>query len=474
MGTMKLLMVSGGGGGSDNSCGNGGGGGGGVLYNANYPIRSNSYVVIIGAGGAIDTAGENTVFGAELVQGGAAANTAAATYGGGGGGTNGTAGGAGKAGGAYGYAGGASNAVGGGGGGGAGGVGGNSNSDAGGSGGVGYSCDITGTSLIYGEGGGGGYGGSTTGVGGHGATGAGVVGSGMANRGGGGGGSYNAYGAGTGGSGVVIISYVTADWGACTGGTITTNGIYTVHTFTSNGTFTVVHKIKKLAGVAPLGAISLDTTSYQYNGATNSNNVTFSHTIGNGSDRLLVVYVPISQDITVSSVTYGGNACTLSIGKTNGQVKAYIYYMINPPVGSANVVVTFNTTIQYLIASAASFFGVNQTIPLTNTSSAAATAQNRSLYFYVPYGGCWILECIGQGTYVCTAASGQTTITGDNRVSSYDSSVSLGSNTQSWNCSGSVGYAWVGVSVVPVRTHFNKVAGIDGHLVKKVAGISNV
>jgi len=43
-----------------------------------------------------------------------------------------------------------------------------------------------------------------------------------------------------GAAGKVIIRYLTADFGACSGGTITTDGLYTVHTFTSNGTFTVV------------------------------------------------------------------------------------------------------------------------------------------------------------------------------------------------------------------------------------------
>jgi len=40
----------------------------------------------------------------------------------------------------------------------------------------------------------------------------------------------------------VIIRYVTADFGTCTGGTKTTinSGATTIHTFTSNGTFTVV------------------------------------------------------------------------------------------------------------------------------------------------------------------------------------------------------------------------------------------
>jgi len=45
---------------------------------------------------------------------------------------------------------------------------------------------------------------------------------------------------GAGSDGVVIIRYPTADWGICTGGTKTTDGTDTIHTFTSSGTFTAV------------------------------------------------------------------------------------------------------------------------------------------------------------------------------------------------------------------------------------------
>jgi hypothetical protein len=45
-------------------------------------------------------------------------------------------------------------------------------------------------------------------------------------------------GGGTGGSGVVIVRYLTSA-GSATGGTITFSGAYTIHTFTGSGTFTV-------------------------------------------------------------------------------------------------------------------------------------------------------------------------------------------------------------------------------------------
>jgi hypothetical protein len=72
--------------------------------------------------------------------------------------------------------------------------------------------------------------------------------SGLAGTGGGGGGgdvfsSGGTY-AGAGGSGVVIVRYKTDGSDgispSSTGGTKTTSGIYTIHTFTSSGTFTVV------------------------------------------------------------------------------------------------------------------------------------------------------------------------------------------------------------------------------------------
>ncbi len=61
---------------------------------------------------------------------------------------------------------------------------------------------------------------------------------GTANTGGGGGGAqYNSgVGGGAGGSGIVILRYLGAQRG--TGGTVTSSGGYTIHTFTSSGTYT--------------------------------------------------------------------------------------------------------------------------------------------------------------------------------------------------------------------------------------------
>ncbi|MCA3732277.1 MAG: hypothetical protein INF00_07930 [Phenylobacterium sp.] len=109
----------------------------------------------------------------------------------------------------------------------------------------------------YGGGGGGGGDGSNSYIGGTGGSGAGNGGSttagggnfpggnGTPNRGGGGGGGTNdgvnptlTGVGGVGGSGVFIIRYLTGT-ATCTGGTVTAAGGFTIHTFTSSGTFTV-------------------------------------------------------------------------------------------------------------------------------------------------------------------------------------------------------------------------------------------
>ena len=129
----------------------------------------------------------------------------------------------------------------------AGGAAGGGDTHSGGAGGAGTSNSISGSAVTYAGGGGGGNG-DGAGTAGAGAGGGGNGGqyqaagqNGTANRGGGGGGGSGEPGngnGGAGGSGVVIVAYTTGSITA-TGGTITTSGGNTIHTFTSSGTFQV-------------------------------------------------------------------------------------------------------------------------------------------------------------------------------------------------------------------------------------------
>lgn len=261
----QALIVAGGGGGgaqSGTSTGSGGAGGGGVrAITTPFTLTPGTYPVVVGNGGASNTNGANSSFnGNTAIGGGAGGGTNNPTAGGSGGGGRGgsntpianQAGAAGTSG--QGNAGGTGAAAvagqtskGGGGGGGAtgAGVGGSgANPSPGGAGGAGLTSAISGASLEYGAGGGGGGGFNSTGGAGGGTTGGAGGGSaangnsGTANRGAGGGGAgANATVGGSGTSGVVIIRYAGAP--KATGGTITTVGSDTVHTFTASGNFVV-------------------------------------------------------------------------------------------------------------------------------------------------------------------------------------------------------------------------------------------
>ena len=291
----EVLVVAGGGAGGGYH--GGGGGAGGVLYTSNYTIvRNTTYTVTVGLGGAGASStsntgdpGQNSIFsGASTVLtavgGGAGksqgnATTARNNGGSGGGGCDGNSssitGGSGTA--AQGFNGGDVSGASGdllavyygtAGGGGAGGVGGTGGIVNGGFGGPGLPFSISGTTQYYGGGGGGTNLTNvlTYGIGGIGGGGTGGVSpsphnsplrystNGSANTGGGGGGYlYSGNGGGSGGSGIVIIRYKGPQ--KATGGTVTTVGSETVHTFTSSGTFVTGTNFIDLSGNGNTGSL---------------------------------------------------------------------------------------------------------------------------------------------------------------------------------------------------------------------------
>jgi hypothetical protein len=265
---VQALVVAGGGAGGSTDYGSGqpagGGGAGGVLYNENLEITYGVHTITVGAGGA--SAGRAYAAGGDGQN--SSIDSIAIAIGGGGGGKgntgNGSIGRNGGSGGGGGLIGPFSGGVGipaqghsgkaslsgtiyAGGGGGAG------QEATSGTGGNGFTTSISGTSTTYGGGGGAGdgyYGG--TGGGGRGGYTiypAGWSGEpGTANTGGGGGGGYssatgNPFAGGAGGSGIVILRWLTATHGTCSvtgaGNAITTDGSYSVATFITSGTFTL-------------------------------------------------------------------------------------------------------------------------------------------------------------------------------------------------------------------------------------------
>jgi hypothetical protein len=253
----NYLVVAGGGGGGFSY--GGGGGGGGLISNTTAFNAGTAYTITVGAGGAgstsssaVGSSGANSLLGSIATAigggGGGSSSSTNGISGGSGGGASYTSprtGGSGTAGQGYAGGNGATDGVnysstGAGGGAGAVGGTGTANTGTGAVGGIGASSSISGTAVYYSGGGGAVTDASprTGGAGGTGGGGAGnfasTAGSGTINTGGGGGGTSSGT-AGAGGSGIVIISYLGSQRGS--GGTVTSSGGYTIHTFTSSGTY---------------------------------------------------------------------------------------------------------------------------------------------------------------------------------------------------------------------------------------------
>lgn len=319
--SIDYLVVAGGGGGAGGAnaatLAGGGGAAGGTKTGTFTDLAAGAYTITIGTGGGGGAAGNPGTDGTNGVDSSIAALVVSTGGGGGGGGGTdpgtGNNGGSGGGGGATaaatsnggtgvvgqgkdggpGSVNGGGGDIAGGGGGGATAVGGSGVASlVGGDGGAGTASSISGGSITYAGGGGGGsFENSANSVGGAGGggRGGGTSGGPVAGTdglGGGGGGGHSGVQAGAdGGDGVVAFSYVTGTVNA-TGGTVTTSGGRTIHTFTTSGTFTVltsglapsaVYYVKNISGLtfqlslAPDGSIinltsdSIGTlTTYQY------------------------------------------------------------------------------------------------------------------------------------------------------------------------------------------------------------------
>ena len=118
---------------------------------------------------------------------------------------------------------------------------------------------------------------------------------------------------------------------------------------------------------------------------TNSNGSTTSlswfHSVGSGSNRILIVGVSYSSgSVTTSTVTYGVTSLT-RIGvqaATSNQNRTELWYLLAPPTGSSTVAVAVSPARE-VAASSISYTGVSQTTPLNTFVSATGQSNTASV-----------------------------------------------------------------------------------------------
>lgn len=216
-------------------------------------------------------------------------------------------------------------------------------------------------------------------------------------------------------------------------------------------------------------AVVVATTSGGTAGA-NAGSLTISHTTSSGANRLMIVGVGLAStgnNVTsqnVSNITYNGTPLTLLtnvIDGSNLRVRAEVFYMVNPPSGTANVIITTSNATQEIYAEVTTFTNVNQTTPLgpvttnglTTANPTAATnivtsAVNELVYQIVNWDG-------NGSSYTITPGTGQTSLwnTGPSTyaaicgASTKPGPSSGTSSTNYWSINSARRYAAVGVSI---------------------------
>jgi hypothetical protein len=216
-------------------------------------------------------------------------------------------------------------------------------------------------------------------------------------------------------------------------------------------------------------AYSYNTIQYDSANSTalgsSATSISWQHTTGTGSGRLLLVDVDIfnrgGTPTTVSSITYAGtnmNQVATDAYTTSGpEVRSYTYRLVNPVSGTNAVSVNFAAST-LAVGGSITYSNVNQTNPVqtSNTSTGAGSSQsvsltasgseNKTLYGHMSsdrQGGS------GYSVTEDTAQTNRWAQTGYNyqgRTSEKTGGVSSGSQSMSWSTSKYV--SWVAIAVL--------------------------
>ena len=106
-----------------------------------------------------------------------------------------------------------------------------------------------------------------------------------------------------------------------------------------------------------------------------TSSLTWSHTVGTGASRLLVVGVAIrNANNVVRGVSYAGEAMTFLQARNNhdGAVRVEQWFLVAPPSGTANVTVTLSGGAK-VVGGAVSLTGANQVSPFRGLAVNGST-----------------------------------------------------------------------------------------------------
>jgi len=218
-------------------------------------------------------------------------------------------------------------------------------------------------------------------------------------------------------------------------------------------------------------AIGFDAASRSATTSTGRTSLSWSHTVGGGADRVLVVGVAVEDastaDANITAVTFRGVALTAvpnskRSGGGTGIIQTQLFYLLHAGVGAAGagtVNVTMQGAVDGITAGAVSLTGVSQTAPqsvATNVDTSGADSISTSIS--TATANSWVVDVVGSGNSGSfTAASGQVerwdiAASGMTGATSTKALTAAGNTTLGWTHNGANRLAHSLVSLAPSGT----------------------
>jgi VCBS repeat-containing protein len=201
-------------------------------------------------------------------------------------------------------------------------------------------------------------------------------------------------------------------------------------------------------------AITVDAVSYKQNDTSSVNTISWDHTCSADAD-ILIVCVPESRAVSVSSITYDEDSLTLSVSKSYNNSRAFIYYITNPSSGTNTITVTMSANNGSYQAAAVSLEGVNETSPIGATNTKSGSATDKTITITTTQANSYLVDCMGTISGRHTEGIGQTNLFaggsgGTNRRASYKGVSAAEEYTMSWTINpadGAANYSYVVIEV---------------------------
>jgi hypothetical protein len=118
-------------------------------------------------------------------------------------------------------------------------------------------------------------------------------------------------------------------------------------------------------------------------GQASGTSLSFSHTVGSFNQRALIVSLAYraatSPNATASSVTYNGVAMSKIRRDSANHRKSEMWVLANPDTGAHNVVVTWDADPEQQVASANSYYFVDQRAPVATSGGATGSGNAQSV-----------------------------------------------------------------------------------------------